>query len=592
MAYQRINFADGELGGTPLDADNLNHIEDGIVANEEAIEEVSETVDDLSTEVEGKQDALTFDNTPTTNSSNPVTSGGIKTALDTKLNKNNPSATGAIELGTGASASSQFGMDSIAIGTNAKANPFNSTAIGHGAEANDAAQVVLGDYNVKDSTSKLIIGGGSDDNDRRTLLKFADSTGDATFCAEVTDGSGNKLSDKIETSDVQNLIESILPTDSASGNPCVITDAFGGACKSLKLTLEPVQSGSGTPSPQNVRPIYARTHSVIERITFNLYDAIKVTSDTIVSAVNGTESANANYNATDYIMVGGGTSYYIKITDVQASQRGMAWYDANKTFISGVAAKNGVYGIQVAPDNAVYMRVSVAKTDSTPCINVSSSRDGEYEPYNGESITRIYETPIYGGSDDVTGDGATEKYAHVTDLSTLTWVKNANVPNTFNGTLTVQGKAQTLDAFCPEYECVKSENLDTSVDYGFAIAYSGLVIYLRNKDCTEVSDLLTALQGVDVIYAKVTPTSIPLTSQNITLLHGDNVLTTDADNIECEYSADIALYIEKKSAEGVNSTRSLSKGGSSEPEEETKEETKEVKKEETKEEEPKEVNKR
>ena len=287
-------------------------------------------------------------------------------------------------------------------------------------------------------------------------------------------------------------------------------------------------------------------------------------------------------------MVGGGTSYYIKITDVQASQRGMAWYDANKTFISGVAAKNGVYGIQVAPDNAVYMRVSVAKTDSTPCINVSSSRDGEYEPYNGESITRIYETPIYGGSDDVTGDGATEKYAHVTDLSTLTWVKNANVPNTFNGTLTVQGKAQTLDAFCPEYECVKSENLDTSVDYGFAIAYSGLVIYLRNKDCTEVSDLLTALQGVDVIYAKVTPTSIPLTSQNITLLHGDNVLTTDADSIEASYSADIALYIAKKIAEGISQgNRSLSKGGSGD--EESKEESKEEEKKEEieiKEEEP------
>ena len=30
----------------------------------------------------GKQDALTFDNTPTASSTNPVTSGGVKTALD------------------------------------------------------------------------------------------------------------------------------------------------------------------------------------------------------------------------------------------------------------------------------------------------------------------------------------------------------------------------------------------------------------------------------------------------------------------------------------------------------------------------------
>ena len=42
------------------------------------------SINSLST---GKQDKLTFDTTPTANSSNPVTSKGIKTALDTKLDK-------------------------------------------------------------------------------------------------------------------------------------------------------------------------------------------------------------------------------------------------------------------------------------------------------------------------------------------------------------------------------------------------------------------------------------------------------------------------------------------------------------------------
>ena len=42
------------------------------------------SINSLST---GKQDKLTFDTTPIAGSSNPVTSGGIKTALDTKLNK-------------------------------------------------------------------------------------------------------------------------------------------------------------------------------------------------------------------------------------------------------------------------------------------------------------------------------------------------------------------------------------------------------------------------------------------------------------------------------------------------------------------------
>ena len=42
------------------------------------------SINGLST---GKQDKLTFDKAPTANSSNPVTSGGIKTVLDTKLDK-------------------------------------------------------------------------------------------------------------------------------------------------------------------------------------------------------------------------------------------------------------------------------------------------------------------------------------------------------------------------------------------------------------------------------------------------------------------------------------------------------------------------
>lgn len=50
------------------------------------------SINSLST---GKQDKLTFDSTPTANSTNPVTSGGIKTALDGK-----PSNTGAGASGT------------------------------------------------------------------------------------------------------------------------------------------------------------------------------------------------------------------------------------------------------------------------------------------------------------------------------------------------------------------------------------------------------------------------------------------------------------------------------------------------------------
>lgn len=39
-------------------------------------------IGNIKTALRGKQDALTFDTAPTANSANPVTSGGVKTALD------------------------------------------------------------------------------------------------------------------------------------------------------------------------------------------------------------------------------------------------------------------------------------------------------------------------------------------------------------------------------------------------------------------------------------------------------------------------------------------------------------------------------
>ena len=48
--------------------------------------ETKASVTDLENGLKTKQDKLTFDTTPTANSSNPVTSGGIKTELDKKVN--------------------------------------------------------------------------------------------------------------------------------------------------------------------------------------------------------------------------------------------------------------------------------------------------------------------------------------------------------------------------------------------------------------------------------------------------------------------------------------------------------------------------
>ena len=51
-------------------------------------------------------------------------------------------------------------------------------------------------------------------------------------------------------------------TKDASGNPIILTDGAAFKAEGLVVTLEPIQSGSGIPSPTNVRPITGYTECV------------------------------------------------------------------------------------------------------------------------------------------------------------------------------------------------------------------------------------------------------------------------------------------------------------------------------------------
>ena len=52
-------------------------------------------------------------------------------------------------------------------------------------------------------------------------------------------------------------------TKEASGNPIILTDGAAFNAEGLVVTCNPKQSGSGTPSPTNVRPITGLTETSI-----------------------------------------------------------------------------------------------------------------------------------------------------------------------------------------------------------------------------------------------------------------------------------------------------------------------------------------
>ena len=68
--------------GTQVSREFTSYDHDTFISNIEALQD---DVDALDTALDGKQDTLTFDSTPTASSTNPVTSGGVKTYTDKKV---------------------------------------------------------------------------------------------------------------------------------------------------------------------------------------------------------------------------------------------------------------------------------------------------------------------------------------------------------------------------------------------------------------------------------------------------------------------------------------------------------------------------
>lgn len=209
------------------------------------VEQVEQAFSDIETDVNNilntKQDKLTFDDTPTADSLNPVTSGGVKTALDGKLdttnavgqktadggeifNKyeedpdgpkniagNNAHAEGNTTTASGiashaegynttASGSNSHaegsythstGNDSHAEGTESEAKGEGSHAEGRYTIASKMYQHVQGKYNIEDTSTGYgyahIVGNGSA-SDNRSNAHTLDWNGNAWYQGDVKIG--------------------------------------------------------------------------------------------------------------------------------------------------------------------------------------------------------------------------------------------------------------------------------------------------------------------------------------------------------------------------------------------------------------------
>ena len=217
----------------------------------------------------------------------------------------------------------------------------------------------------------------------------------------------------------KNTVDKLLPMQTVTGNPVVI-EALEGYPLELSASWEPKQEGSGTPSPDNIRPITGTKLVTLRESNANLLNpddidtsSIEAYGLTIEPIGESTIRIKGTYN------VSGARSFAIVyLNNYLLSGRGLK---ITSTVTSGTYLSHKLYGLRTQKENVIALQVDAkdwvpgVMVDMTLKIGVYAPEavPAEYQPYAGKQSLLTLPRTIYGGIiDTITGQGQ-ETWGHI-----------------------------------------------------------------------------------------------------------------------------------------------------------------------------------
>lgn len=252
-----------------------------------------------------------------------------------------------------------------------------------------------------------------------------------------------------------------------------------------------------------------------------------------VSKTSGETATGNGIRSKNFIRVMPNTEYYFRkiyANYTGASSVVYAYYDENKTFISGGEAQS--FTTFTIPSGVAYMKfclptsAAVAAYANDICINISdASKNGTYEPYDGHTyalddsltlrgIPTLVDGKIKFDGDIYSPSGKVTRRYDIVDLGTLTWEyisDNAYFRATLsNGAIPVPGGKAT--ALCSKYIIVTVSSLanwttDKSILFAATNISSTSRIAVKDSAYTDAAVFKTAMSGVYLVYELATPTT-------------------------------------------------------------------------------------
>ena len=343
-----------------------------------------------------------------------------------------------------------------------------------------------------------------------------------------------------------------------------VTDAAPLDAEDVLVNIEPVQAGSGDPSPDNVRPITGWTGAKLTRTGKNLLklDESEMVSNGwdrifpvslkagtyILSCQNqfGTSVKGAKVNLTDEndstVIVTLTAGYTFGDTTFIGATANITEEQADKIKNIQFALRAGGTTYNDIAQGNIQLELGSTATD--------------YEPYQGDTYDIAFPAEagtVYGGTLDVVNGVLTvDRAMEVLDGDGIWYDYN---PDNYDSYCFVKDKQTKkvgqLLSICNEYKNVSNAwSTGGNNVFGVFSDHTSLTRWYFTRPTSTFEKNVTAWKAwlaenpLHIVYPLATPITYTLTPQQIALLRGNNTLWADTGDTTLTYRQDVGLLLE------------------------------------------------
>ena len=415
---------------------------------------------------------------------------------------------------------------------------------------------------------------------RNAAQGAANSAATAQTAAETAQDAAEAAADEVENSieDAQDIVEAaetlmIFPAiGGAAASVATVTDAANDQPMALKIGIEPVQAGSGTPAPDNVRPITGWTGAGITcsgknllNPDMNAYD-IKRYYRIMFGVVPWDKPAIMSFvekdPSVDISNVSIGFVEDVYKESPALSPINFRWVISNgvvkdnKTNVSQIDNQTICTGIFIYPNTPDVFAQLFARFD----IQVElGSVATAYEPYRNKNVYQVAfpseAGTVYGGTLEIAQDGTgtlTVDKAYA-DLGTLDWGYNTSLSLFFSNLSNAKfyNSSKGGACICSAYDSTYSKSYSSwsafpneNISCGNNYSTGAINLCVKDTQYTDAATFKTAMNGVQLVYELATPQTYTFTAEQVKSLLGINNVWADCGDTQITaYYADKTLLI-------------------------------------------------